>query len=62
MTAAVRETEEEAGLSGAQLEVYSKVRAELRYQAFGKPKSVVYWLARLVNYQVTGLLIITSIQ
>ena len=60
MTAAVRETEEEAGLSGTQLEIYNEVRAELRYQAFGKPKSVVYWLARLVNYQVVRFLIFSS--
>ena len=50
ITAAVRETEEEAGLSRSQLEIFDEVKAELKYQAFGKPKVVVYWLAKLINY------------
>ena len=50
ITAAVRETEEEAGFSRSQLDIFEEVRAELKYQAFGRPKVVVYWLAKLINY------------
>ena len=53
ITAAVRETEEEAGLSRDQLNIFNDVRAELNYPAFGKPKSVVYWLAKLLNHEDT---------
>ena len=56
ITAAVRETEEEAGLSRSQLEIFDEVKAELKYQAFGKPKVVVYWLAKLSNYEDTVVL------
>ena len=49
MTAALRETKEEAGLDKEQLTVFQDVKAELRYQAFGKPKIVTYWLAKLNN-------------
>ena len=51
ITAAVRETEEEAGLSRSQLDIFDQVKAVLKYQAFGRPKVVVYWLAKLVNYE-----------
>lgn len=47
MMAATRETEEEAGLGSDQLEVFNEVKAELRYEAFGSPKVVTYWLAKL---------------
>eukprot|EP00090_Calanus_glacialis_P022966 TRINITY_DN3534_c0_g1_i3.p1 TRINITY_DN3534_c0_g1~~TRINITY_DN3534_c0_g1_i3.p1 ORF type:complete len:142 (-),score=62.64 TRINITY_DN3534_c0_g1_i3:52-477(-) len=47
MMAAMRETEEEAGLGSDHLEVFRDVTAELKYEAFGKPKVVTYWLAKL---------------
>ena len=56
ITAAVRETEEEAGLSRSQLEIFDEVKAELKYEAFGRPKVVVYWLAKLINYEETVVL------
>ena len=51
ITAAVRETQEEAGLSRSQLDIFDEVKAELKYEAFGRPKVVVYWLAKLINYE-----------
>ena len=48
MTAAMRETKEEAGLGNDQLEVFKEVKAELKYEAFGAPKIVTYWLAKYV--------------
>lgn len=50
ITAAVRETREEAGLKEEDLEIYRDIRAELKYEAFGNPKIVTYWLARLKDY------------
>jgi len=49
MMAAMRETKEEAGLGSEHLEVFEQVKAELQYEAFGNPKIVTYWLARLKN-------------
>ena len=49
MTAALRETKEEAGLDKEQMTIFEDVKAELRYQAFGKPKIVTYLLAKLNN-------------
>jgi len=49
MMAAMRETQEEAGLSSEHLEVFEHEKAELQYEAFGNPKIVTYWLARLRN-------------
>lgn len=49
MTAALRETKEEAGLDQHQLTIFTDVKEELRYEAFGKPKIVTYWLAKLNN-------------
>ena len=56
ITAAVRETKEEAGLSQSQLEIFDEVKAELKYEAFGQPKVVVYWLAKLINCEETVVL------
>ena len=56
ITAAVRETKEEAGLSQSQLEIFDEVKAELKYEAFGRPKVVVYWLAKLINFEETVVL------
>nr|XP_006626761.1 PREDICTED: bis(5'-nucleosyl)-tetraphosphatase [asymmetrical] [Lepisosteus oculatus]XP_015217875.1 PREDICTED: bis(5'-nucleosyl)-tetraphosphatase [asymmetrical] [Lepisosteus oculatus] len=47
MTAALRETEEEAGLGPAQLRLVDGYRRELRYEVRGRAKTVVYWLAEL---------------
>ena len=49
MQAALRETEEEAGLSSKQLEVFEKFQAVLNYEVRGKPKKVIYWLSQLKN-------------
>ncbi|CAB3251167.1 unnamed protein product [Arctia plantaginis] len=46
---ALRETSEEAGLSEEHLEVYKNISKELHYEVNGKPKVVVYWLAKLIN-------------
>jgi len=56
MMAATRETEEEAGLGSDQLEVFNEVKAELRYEAFGSPKVVTYWLAKLREPSTTVIL------
>ncbi|XP_047030976.1 bis(5'-nucleosyl)-tetraphosphatase [asymmetrical] [Helicoverpa zea] len=44
---ALRETKEEAGLSEEHLEIYKDVSKTLNYNVNGKPKVVVYWLAKL---------------
>jgi len=46
---ALRETHEESGLVENDLEIYKDVRESLHYKVKGKPKEVVYWLARLKN-------------
>ncbi|XP_076669611.1 purine phosphoribosyltransferase family protein Apf [Andrena cerasifolii] len=46
---AVRETKEESGLLLSDLKVYDDVKRELTYEVTGKPKTVVYWLAELLN-------------
>ncbi|CAH0590113.1 unnamed protein product [Chrysodeixis includens] len=46
---ALRETKEEAGLSEKELDVYKNISKELNYEVGGKPKVVVYWLAKLKN-------------
>ena len=50
ITAALRETHEEAGLDQTQYKVYDDIKEELRYEAFGAPKIVTYWLAKMNNY------------
>lgn len=47
LTTALRETEEEAGLTAEKLQVMDGFLHELRYEVQGKPKEVVYWLAEL---------------
>ncbi|KAI5642929.1 NUDIX domain-containing protein [Phthorimaea operculella] len=44
---ALRETKEEAGLSENELEIYKDISKTLNYEVKGKPKVVVYWLAKL---------------
>merc|ERR1712126_181142 len=50
MTAAIRETEEEAGLKKYQLDIHQDAKEELRYERKGRPKLVTYWLAKLKNF------------
>ena len=56
MTAALRETKEEAGLDSEQLRVFTDIKEELKYEAFGAPKIVTYWLARLADHDDKVLL------
>ncbi|XP_053615019.1 bis(5'-nucleosyl)-tetraphosphatase [asymmetrical] [Plodia interpunctella] len=46
---ALRETKEEAGLGEEDLEIYKDISKTLDYKVKGKPKEVVYWLAKLKN-------------
>ncbi|XP_026321051.1 bis(5'-nucleosyl)-tetraphosphatase [asymmetrical] [Hyposmocoma kahamanoa] len=46
---ALRETQEEAGLSEHEMEIYKDISKTLNYEVNGKPKTVVYWLAKLKN-------------
>ena len=47
MEAALRETQEEAGLTSSDLNIASDFKKELNYEVKGKPKIVTYWLAEL---------------
>ncbi|XP_071488701.1 bis(5'-nucleosyl)-tetraphosphatase [asymmetrical]-like [Diadema antillarum] len=47
-TAALRETEEEAGYEASQLNI-TDFKSTLSYQVNGRPKEVVYWLAELTD-------------
>ena len=53
METALRETSEEAGLEAHHLQILEEFRAELHYEVKGRPKTVVYWLARLLDPQST---------
>lgn len=55
METALRETREEAGLEGHHLQVLEDCRTELHYEVRGKPKTVVYWLAKLLDPQTTAV-------
>ena len=46
---ALRETEEESGYRLADLSIVKEYKRELNYEVKGKPKRVVYWLAKLNN-------------
>ncbi|KAM3956700.1 purine phosphoribosyltransferase family protein Apf [Aphomia sociella] len=48
---ALRETKEEAGLTENDLEIYKDISKMLHYNVKGKPKVVVYWLAKLKDPQ-----------
>ncbi|KAM8961175.1 bis(5'-nucleosyl)-tetraphosphatase [asymmetrical] [Pelodytes ibericus] len=50
LTTALRETEEEAGLSGCQFRIVEGFRKELNYNVSQKPKTVIYWLAELKDF------------
>ncbi|TNM88554.1 hypothetical protein fugu_004808 [Takifugu bimaculatus] len=47
LTTALRETQEEAGLTAEHLRVIDGFVQQLRYEVQGKPKEVLYWLAEL---------------
>lgn len=47
--AALRETEEEAGITEDQLQLYEGFETELHYTVREKPKKVIYWLSELKN-------------
>ncbi|XP_063435319.1 bis(5'-nucleosyl)-tetraphosphatase [asymmetrical]-like [Mytilus trossulus] len=46
---AIRETEEEAGLSEQAYNILSEFNYTLNYEVKGRPKRVVYWLAEMKN-------------
>lgn len=52
METALRETEEESGLVRDSLDVMEDIRRTLNYEVRGKPKTVIYWLAELKDYDV----------
>ncbi|XP_036353789.2 bis(5'-nucleosyl)-tetraphosphatase [asymmetrical]-like [Ochotona princeps] len=47
---ALRKTQEETGLGARQLTIIEGFRKELNYVARGKPKTVIYWLAEVKDY------------
>ena len=49
MITAYRETEEESGLVKSDLKVHQGSKKCLQYLVKNKPKTVVYWLAELIN-------------
>ncbi|CAH1164246.1 unnamed protein product [Phaedon cochleariae] len=49
METALRETVEESGLHKEDLKIFEDCKKVLTYQVKGKPKTVYYWLAELVN-------------
>ncbi|KAJ8678803.1 hypothetical protein QAD02_014590 [Eretmocerus hayati] len=46
---ALRETQEEAGFVKEDLKIFEDLKRELNYPVNGKPKTVIYWLAELIN-------------
>lgn len=46
---ALRETQEEAGYSPADLNIFEDQQKVLQYKVKGEDKTVIYWLAELVN-------------
>ncbi|XP_058788779.1 bis(5'-nucleosyl)-tetraphosphatase [asymmetrical] [Phymastichus coffea] len=49
MQTALRETEEESGYLKEDLIIYDGARREMIYKVKNKPKTVIYWLAELIN-------------
>ncbi|KAK9497093.1 hypothetical protein O3M35_004470 [Rhynocoris fuscipes] len=49
ITAAYRELYEESGIKKDQIKVMDEFKAELHYRVDGKPKTVHYWLAELID-------------
>ena len=52
METALRETEEESGLTRGSLHVMENIRKTLNYEVRGKPKTVIYWPAQVKSYNV----------
>lgn len=52
METALRETEEESGLTRGSLNVMENLRRTLNYEVRGKPKTVIYWPAEVKDYDV----------
>ncbi|GAB5579855.1 bis(5'-nucleosyl)-tetraphosphatase [asymmetrical] [Prionailurus iriomotensis] len=52
LEAALRETQEEAGIEADQLTIIEGFRRELNYVAREKPKTVIYWLAEVKDCNV----------
>ena len=50
MQTALRETEEESGLKETSLNIIKHVQKTLNYKVRGKPKTVIYWLAEVKDY------------
>jgi len=49
LVTAYRETSEEAGFSKEHLQLHEDMKIELKYEVEGKPKTTVYWLAKLID-------------
>ncbi|KAM4876637.1 bis(5'-nucleosyl)-tetraphosphatase [asymmetrical] isoform 1-T3 [Thomomys bottae] len=49
---ALRETQEEAGIEAGQLTIIEGFRKELNYVVRKEPKTVIYWLAEVKDYNV----------
>ncbi|XP_074136327.1 bis(5'-nucleosyl)-tetraphosphatase [asymmetrical] isoform X1 [Sminthopsis crassicaudata] len=49
---AFRETQEESGLDSSQLNIIEGFKSELNYVVNSKPKTVIYWLAEVKDYNV----------
>lgn len=56
MVTALRETEEEAGLKAADLKIYEDSKKVLVYTVKIYRKTVIYWLAELINPQTKVIL------
>ena len=46
---ALRETEEESGIRADSIEILKDIKKEIIYPVKGKPKTVIYWPAKLVD-------------
>lgn len=46
---ALRKTQEEVGYKADDLKIYKEHSYTLKYKAFGRDKSVIYWLAEVKN-------------
>lgn len=46
---ALRETEEEAGFAQEDMRIFHDFKIEMEYLVKGRPKTVIYWLAELIN-------------
>ncbi|RZF41458.1 hypothetical protein LSTR_LSTR000172 [Laodelphax striatellus] len=53
MQAALRETVEESGINAESLAIDKNFYKQLVYEAFGKNKTVSYWLAEIVDKNAT---------